>query len=147
MDKKENTSRLLHAALKRLLNGKPQRIPPGRKLSVRAVEEESGLGNGSAYYYPDLIEEIRRHQKTIYPGTLSGHRKRNKTSEETERIKLKLKKENQELKALNAGIAADQYRQALALTEALARIAELESRLRKLTAELTGLRRKNITPV
>lgn len=147
MNKKENTHQLLHASLKRLLDGKPQRVTPGRKLSIRAIEEESGLGNGSAYYYPDLIQEVRRHQKTISPGSPAGTRRRNQISEDAERIKLKLKKENQELKALNAGIAADQYRQALALTEALTRITELESRLQELTTELIELRRKSITPI
>jgi replication-associated recombination protein RarA len=60
MNKSENTLLALEAALERIKQGKPKRIPAHRKLSVRAVEEEANLGNGSGYYYPDFVEKVKR---------------------------------------------------------------------------------------
>ncbi|MBB1440970.1 hypothetical protein H5202_20385, partial [Shewanella sp. SG41-4] len=57
MLKSENTLLALEAALGRIIQGKPKRIPTHRKLSVRSVEEEANLGNGSGYYYPDFVEK------------------------------------------------------------------------------------------
>ncbi|MDN3612616.1 hypothetical protein QWZ16_23760 [Vibrio ostreicida] len=39
--------------------GKTERIDPTRKISVKAVEEEAGLGDGSAYYYKDIVSTIK----------------------------------------------------------------------------------------
>lgn len=36
-----------------------ERIDPNRKISVKAVEEEAGLGDGSAYYYKDIVSTIK----------------------------------------------------------------------------------------
>ena len=49
MSKKEDTLYALEAALERILQQQTKRIPCTRKLSVRAVEEEANLGNGSGY--------------------------------------------------------------------------------------------------
>ena len=43
MNKSENTLMILEAALERIIQGMPKRIPASRKLSVRAVEEEANL--------------------------------------------------------------------------------------------------------
>ncbi|OJI17333.1 hypothetical protein VVNSV5830_01147 [Vibrio vulnificus] len=59
MSKSENTLIALEAALERIAQGKPKRIPTTRKLSVRAVEEEANLGNGSGYYYPELVNKVK----------------------------------------------------------------------------------------
>ena len=59
MSKSENTLLMLEAALDRISQGKPKRIPATRKLSVRAVEEEANLGNGSGYYYPEFVEKVK----------------------------------------------------------------------------------------
>nr|MBF4396211.1 hypothetical protein [Vibrio anguillarum] len=68
MGKSENTLVALEAALDRIAKGKPRRIPTHRKLSVRAVEEEANLGNGSGYYYPDFVEKIKKTKAEIAAG-------------------------------------------------------------------------------
>ncbi|WP_323981643.1 hypothetical protein [Aeromonas media] len=60
MSKSQITQAELAAALQRILSGKTTRISPERKLSVKAVEEEAGLGNGSAYYYQNIIDDIKK---------------------------------------------------------------------------------------
>lgn len=59
MSKSEHTKIQLLKALERICLHKPERISPEQKLSVRAVEDEAGLGDGSAYYYKDIIKKIR----------------------------------------------------------------------------------------
>jgi len=51
-------------ALDRIINEKTIRIAPSRKLSVRAVEDEAGLGDGSAYYYQDVLLKIKKAIKS-----------------------------------------------------------------------------------
>ncbi|MEL7477837.1 MAG: hypothetical protein AAGJ17_02925 [Pseudomonadota bacterium] len=59
MSKSENTRLELLNAINRILSGKTIRIDAKRGLSAIAVEEEANLGNGSAYYYKDIIEKIK----------------------------------------------------------------------------------------
>lgn len=59
MSKSFITATELLDALARILDKKTVRIPPTRKLSVRAVEDEAGLGDGSAYYYKDVLGKIK----------------------------------------------------------------------------------------
>lgn len=59
MSKSIITANELLAALARILDKKTIRIPSTRKLSVRAVEDEAGLGDGSAYYYQDVLLKIK----------------------------------------------------------------------------------------
>lgn len=59
MSKSENTRLELLNAIDRILTGKTIRIDAKRGLSAIAVEEEANLGNGSAYYYKDVIEKIK----------------------------------------------------------------------------------------
>lgn len=68
MSKSENTRLVLEAALERIKQGKPKRIPTHRKLSVRAVEEEANLGNGSGYYYPEFVEKVKQTKAEIATG-------------------------------------------------------------------------------
>jgi|AGFS01.1.fsa_nt_gi hypothetical protein len=142
MNKKENTLLRLDAALERIMSHNTRRIPSGRKLSTRAVEDEAGLGNGSAYYYPEIIQKIRNYQrqyrsKAPLGDAISSDKWKQKVGE-VEREKEKLRTENHELKILNAQIAADQYRQMLTLAEALRRIKSLEENVEELTRQLTG---------
>ena len=72
MKKSENTLLKLEAALQRIIERKTKRIPDHRKLSVRAVEEEAGLGNGSCYYYPDFklrVQSEAQKLKCLTPDT------------------------------------------------------------------------------
>ena len=141
MSKKDNTLLLLEAALDRILRGESQKIAPSRKLSVRAVEVESGLGNGSAYYHTKIIEKIKQiKNSSITTGSLN-HQKALKA----EKLKNKFRDENIALKLLNSQIAADQYRQMSTLRDALQRILELEKTIEELNIELVETRRKNIT--
>ncbi len=57
---RENSTELeLFNAVDRIINKETIRIPSSRKLSVRAVEDETGLADGSAYYYEDVIKKIK----------------------------------------------------------------------------------------
>ncbi|WP_339145216.1 hypothetical protein [Pseudoalteromonas galatheae] len=60
MSKSEHTRLELLNAIDRILSGNTIRIDAKRGLSAIAVEEEANLGNGSAYYYKDVIEKIKR---------------------------------------------------------------------------------------
>lgn len=147
MSKKDNTLLLLEAALDRILRGESQKIAPSRKLSVRAVEVESGLGNGSAYYHTKIIEKIKQiKNSSITTGSLNHQQgKWKQKALKVEKLKNKFRDENIALKLLNSQIAADQYRQMSTLRDALQRISELEKTIEELNIELVETRRKNIT--
>ncbi|EKM5743699.1 hypothetical protein PU345_002991 [Enterobacter kobei] len=151
MNKHDMTVLRLQEALGRILTGKPVRIMTDRKLSVRAVEDEAGLGNGSAYYYPDIVNKIRyeKHLSTIRTSSAarSGNAKWKEKALEAERLKTKFSCENKTLKELNASIAANQYKQLSALRNALERIAELEKEVISLKEELVKTKRCNIKSV
>ena len=72
MKKSENTLLKLEAALQRIIERKTKRIPDHRKLSVRAVEEEAGLGNGSCYYYPDFKLRVQSEAQKLKCLTLDA---------------------------------------------------------------------------
>ncbi|WP_391488807.1 hypothetical protein [Leclercia tamurae] len=149
MSKREHTLLSLEEALARILSGDTRRVPPDKKLSVRAVETEAGLSNGSAYYYPELIERIsiikhKSHPSVTISGSVSRTGKWKIKAQEAERLKSKFRAEYIELKQLNAQIAADQYRQMSALQEAIQKISELEKIIDKLNAELNDPRRGKI---
>lgn len=59
MSKSQITKVELEQALGRILSGKTHRVDPARKISVKAVEEEAGLGDGSAYYYKDIVQKSK----------------------------------------------------------------------------------------
>ncbi|MGI1272497.1 hypothetical protein [Enterobacter kobei] len=152
MSKRDSTLLVLEEALARILNKTPLRVPQARKLSARSVEAEAGLSNGSAYYYPELIGKIALLKQD--PGTsastirsASGPEKWKEKARTAERLKKQFREENDELKELNAQIAADQYRQMSALREALHKITELEEAIEKLKKELITTRRQNITRI
>ena len=88
MTKSDTTLSLLEDALQRLINGQPQRISKTRRISVRAVEEEAGKGDGSAYYYADFIEKIKKTQ--IRSKTLNQN---SSLDEKLSDLRKKLKKE------------------------------------------------------
>lgn len=152
MSKRDNTLLILEEALTRLLSGNPRRVPPARKLSARAVETEAGLSNGSAYYYPEIIEKISILKHKLAPSVtthiaVSRTGKWKEKALEAERLKSKFREECNELKHLNAQIAADQYRQMSALQEAIQKITELEKIIENLNAELIDTRRRNIKQI
>lgn len=138
----DNTQLRLESALTRLLEGTPVHIQADRKLSVRAVEEEARLGNGSAYYYPELITRIKvailQGQK-YGPATPSPVPTLRARLNKTQKLKLALREENRALKLTVSNMAAEHHRLAWALREVHLRIEELEVALTE--AKRAGIHR------
>ncbi|KAB0302105.1 hypothetical protein F2Z80_13650 [Vibrio fortis] len=151
MSKSENTLLALEAALERIKQGKPKRIPTNRKLSVRAVEEEANLGNGSGYYYPDFVEKVKQTKaeiaagkgETFQPEIQTVRTKLNEQKRIKNNYKTKYEAEREKL----ALFAAAQHHLNDRLVQALARIDELEYEKANLKAELTELKRSKIVSI
>lgn len=151
MSKSENTLLALETALERIKQGKPKRIPTHRKLSVRAVEEEANLGNGSGYYYPDLVEKVKQTKTEIAAGkgeivqpeiqTVRSKLKEQKRIKDN--YKIKYETERKKL----AVFAAAQHHLNDKLVQALARIDDLEYENANLRSDLAELRRNKIVPL
>ncbi|EJP3282332.1 hypothetical protein NU207_001290 [Vibrio parahaemolyticus] len=151
MSKSENTIIALEAALERIAQGKPKRIPATRKLSVRAVEEEANLGNGSGYYYPDLVKKVKQVKADIaeakgeyvQPEIQSV---RTKLSEQ-KRIKNNYKEKYKAAKEQIANFAAAQHHLNDKLVKALSDKEELEFENANLRAQLAELKKKKIVQI
>ncbi|HEH9412383.1 TPA: hypothetical protein SIA28_004585 [Aeromonas salmonicida] len=148
MNKSENTLMILEAALERIIQGQPKRIPKSRKLSVRAVEEEANLGNGSGYYYPDFVAKVKATKAKIstdrgnlvVPEIQAVRAKLN----EQKRIKTNYKEKYEAEKNKLALFAAAQHHLNDKLVHALTRIDELEYENSDLKNRLAELMRNNI---
>ena len=151
MSKSENTLLKLEAALERIRQGKPNRIPTLRKLSVRAVEEEANLGNGSGYYYPEFVEKVKQTKadiaedkgETIQPEIQTVRTKLKEQKRIKENFKAKYEAEREKL----ALFAAAQHHLNDKLVRALARVDELEHENRELNDKITKLNKRNIVPI
>lgn len=151
MSKSENTLLKLEAALERIRQGKPNRIPTLRKLSVRAVEEEANLGNGSGYYYPEFVEKVKQTKadiaedkgETIQPEIQTVRTKLKEQKRIKENFKAKYEAEREKL----ALFAAAQHHLNDKLVQALARVDELEHENRELNDKITKLNKRNIVPI
>ncbi|HIF9067345.1 hypothetical protein [Photobacterium damselae] len=151
MSKSENTLLALEAALERIKQGKPKRIPAHRKLSVRAVEEEANLGNGSGYYYPDFVEKIKQTKTEIAAGkgeivqpeiqTVRSKLKEQKRIKDNYKAKYEAEREKLAL------FAAAQHHLNDKLIQALAHIDELEYENTNLKAEISELKRNKIVSI
>ena len=151
MSKSENTRLVLEAALERIKQGKPKRIPAHRKLSVRAVEEEANLGNGSGYYYPDFVEKVKQTKTEIVAGkgeivqpeiqTVRTKLKEQKRIKDNFKVKYEAEREKLAL------FAASQHHLNDKLVQALARIDELEYENTDLKEKLAKASRSNITAI
>ncbi|EKA7362588.1 TPA: hypothetical protein ACVOYM_001772 [Vibrio diabolicus] len=151
MSKSENTLLQLEAALERIKQGKPKRIPTRRKLSVRAVEEEANLGNGSGYYYPDFVEKIKQTKTEIAAG------KGEIVQPEIQTVRSKLKEQKRIKDNYKAKYEAEREKLALfataqhhlndKLVQALARIDDLEYETAELREELAKLKRSKVVPI
>ncbi|HIF5825745.1 TPA: hypothetical protein ACX3FA_001485 [Vibrio parahaemolyticus] len=151
MSKSENTLLKLDAALERIKQGKPKRISTHRKLSVRAVEEEANLGNGSGYYYPEFVEKVKQTKAEIAAGNGEYVQPEIQTVRaklnEQKRIKSNYKEKCNEARDQLALFAASQHHLNDKLVKALARIDELEFENANLKAELAELKRSRIVPI
>ncbi|MBM5060845.1 hypothetical protein HYO09_05120 [Vibrio parahaemolyticus] len=151
MSKSENTLIALEAALERIAQGKPKRIPTTRKLSVRAVEEEANLGNGSGYYYPDFVQKVKQVKANIVeakgeyvqPEIQSV---RTKLSEQ-KRIKNNYREKYEAAKEQLANFAAAQHHLNDKLVKALSDKDELEFENANLRAELATLKRSKVVQI
>ncbi|MDE1248365.1 hypothetical protein MCT08_01880 [Vibrio aestuarianus] len=151
MGKSENTLVALEAALDRITNGKPKHIPKSRKLSVRAVEEEAKLGNGSGYYYPEFVEKVKQTKVNIAEGKgeyvqpeIQAVRGKLK---EQKRIKSNFKDKYEAEREKLALFAAAQHHLNDKLVKALARIDELEYENAELREKLAKLKRSTVVPI
>lgn len=151
MSKSENTLLILEAALERIKQGVPKRIPTHRKLSVRAVEEEANLGNGSGYYYPVLVEKIKQAKieiaegkgEVIQPEIQAVRSKLNKQKRIKDNYKTKYEAEREKLTLF----ASAQHHLNDKLVQALARIDSLEYENAELREELAKLKTTKIVPI
>ncbi|HBH7915670.1 TPA: hypothetical protein ACN306_001879 [Vibrio parahaemolyticus] len=151
MSKSENTLLVLESALERIKQGKPKRIPTHRKLSVRAVEEEANLGNGSGYYYPDFVEKVKQTKAEIATGKgeivqPEIQTVRTKLKEQT-RIKDNYKAKYEAEREKLALFAAAQHHLNDKLVQALARIDDIEYENAELRDELAKLKRSKVVPI
>lgn len=151
MGKSENTLLALEAALDRIAQGKPKRIPTHRKLSVRAVEEEANLGNGSGYYYPDFVERVKLTKAEIATGKgeivqpeIQNVRTKLK---EQKRIKDNYKTKYEAEREKLAQFAAAQHHLNDKLIQALARIETLEYENEELNEELAKFKRNQVARI
>ncbi|HHX8322454.1 TPA: hypothetical protein ACVOYR_001138 [Vibrio alginolyticus] len=151
MSKSENTRLALQAALERIQKGEPKRIPTHRKLSVRAVEEEANLGNGSGYYYPDFVEKVKQTKAEIATGKgeivqPEVQTVRTKLKEQT-RIKDNYKAKYEAEREKLALFAAAQHHLNDKLVQALARIDDLEYENAELREGIVRLKRSQVIPI
>ncbi|MEZ8158768.1 MULTISPECIES: hypothetical protein [Vibrio] len=151
MGKGENTLLALEAALDRIAQGKPKRIPTHRKLSVRAVEEEANLGNGSGYYYPEFVEKVKQTKaeiaagkgEIIQPEIQTVRTKLKEQKRIKENFKAKYEAEREKL----ALFAASQHHLNDKLVQALAHIEDLEFKNSQLREELAQLKRSKVVSI
>ena len=151
MGKSENTLIALEAALDRIANEKPKRIPTHRKLSVRAVEEEANLGNGSGYYYPEFVEKVKQTKAEIAVG------KGEIVQPEIQTVRTKLKEQKRIKENFKAKYEAEREKLALfaaaqhhlndRLVKALAHIEDLEFENSQLREELAKLKRSKVVSI
>ncbi|MBY8039761.1 hypothetical protein KW477_17450 [Vibrio fluvialis] len=151
MGKRENTLLALEAALERIVQGKQKRIPFTRKLSVRAVEEEANLGNGSGYYYPDFVQKVKEVKSDI------AEARGEYVQPQIESVRIKLRdqkriKENykekfETKKEQLALFASAQHHLNDKLVKALSAIEELETENAKLREELAQLKRSQVVSI
>ncbi len=151
MGKSKNTLLALEAALGRIAQGKPKRIPTHRKLSVRAVEEEANLGNGSGYYYPDFVEKVKQTKAEISAGKGEHVQPEIQTVRaklnEQKRIKSNYKEKYEAERGKLALFAAAQHHLNDKLVQALARINELEYENAELREKLAQTNRSKVTSI
>lgn len=123
----------LEEALDRILAKQTRVIPSTQKLSVKAVEEEAGLGDGSAYYYKEIVQKIKDNVAKNSPKANVQNAYEEKIANLRERlnneVRLKEKYRNQvdELKTQLANMASQHNELALTIQQYQYQVAELET--------------------
>lgn len=127
------TKAKIEEALQRIVQGNPKIIPSTQKLSVKAVEEEAGLGSGSVYYYPDVVLKIKEHslkkkhsvkESFLFEEKVLHLREQLKKEK---RLKEKYRSEVTALKTQLADMASQHNQLALMIQQYQYKIAELGS--------------------
>lgn len=137
MNKSLLTIQELNKALERILLGKTIRIAPERKLSIKSVEEEAGLGDGTAYYYKDIVKKIKSHiaqKQTSLPVDVSSNEiksLREKLRNES-RLKNKYRDQIKELNLKLSLLAAQNNEFAISIQQYQQRVLELESGVKQI---------------
>ncbi|EMP4376154.1 hypothetical protein WD340_000474 [Vibrio parahaemolyticus] len=138
MSKSQITKVELELALERILSGKTHRVDPARKISIKAVEEEAGLGDGSAYYYKDIVSKIKETAINNSPKAKAQNAYEDKISSLRERLKKevslkeKYRAQVEELKGQIANMASQHNQLALMIQQYQYKISELESDIEQL---------------
>ncbi|WP_025553766.1 hypothetical protein [Vibrio parahaemolyticus] len=138
MSKSQITKVELEQALERILSGKTHRVDPARKISVKAVEEEAGLGDGSAYYYKDIVQKIKESAIRNSPKIITQNAYEDKISSLRDRLnkEIKLKEKYREqvedLKEQLSNMASQHNQLALMIQQYQYKISELESDIEQL---------------
>lgn len=142
MSKSDHTRIQLIKALERILSHNTERISPEQKLSIRAVEEEAGLGNGSAHYYKDIVSKIHDEANRLQNKNQPQHAAQDaisvtklRESLKTEkRLKEKYRMEIINLRKQLSQLAAQHNSMTLQIQNYVTQIAEMESSVRKITS-------------
>lgn len=138
MSKSQITKVELEQALGRILSGKTHRVDPARKISVKAVEEEAGLGDGSAYYYKDIVQKIKESAIRNSPKTRNQNAYEDKISSLRDRLnkEIKLKEKYREqvedLKEQLSSMASQHNQLTLMIQQYQYKISEFESDIEQL---------------
>ncbi|KFI09470.1 hypothetical protein F0223_23315 [Vibrio coralliilyticus] len=151
MRKSQDTLTTLQSALQRLIEGQPKRVLRSRKLSIRAVEEEANLGNGSAYYYPAIIEQIRQAKQANNAVVAPCHhsdlqRLREKLKRES-RLKTQYRQEMSQLKEQIAILAGEHHHFHEAHRKVMLQLEELALENQHLKEQAIHLKRSTISPI
>lgn len=142
-----NTQLKLLTALQRIVDGSTKFIEDKRKLSVRAVEDEAQVGKDTAYYYPEIIEKIKKLKNTTNSEKTTQEINH---SEEYLVLKNKHLKEREKRKEANKIIsqhAACLHQLQFALNNSIIKNQMLKQELHELKEEVVLLRRNNITQI
>ena len=138
MSKSQITRVELENALQRILSGKTERIDPNRKISVKSVEEEAGLGDGSAYYYKDIISTIKETASNNSPKSRNLNLYEEKIANlrdrlaNEKRLKEKYYKQAEDYKEQLSEMASQHNQLALMIQQYQYKISELESDIEQL---------------
>ncbi|WP_435275387.1 hypothetical protein ACMAZF_19615 [Psychrobium sp. nBUS_13] len=110
------------------------RISPERKLSVKAVEDEANCGDGTAYYYKDVIQDIKKHitdqkRSSDNVSKLDQNSLRSRLKKES-KLKDKYRAEIKSLKMQLSFLAAQNNEFAISIQQYKQRILELENNIK-----------------
>ena len=139
-EKGQLTKTRLEQALKRLLDGKPERTPNDGRLSLSRVNKEAGLSSGGIYYYGDFVEKVRAiiHDRKIKNsisdsslGKITADRMRVQRDKERE-LKERYRSQRDNIKEFCDQVVSKNAQLEFALFEALDKIERLESEALKL---------------